>query len=142
MRYKLGITLFGITEILIGSITLIAIALSLVQGTSAKPLEVLIFVIVTGIISLSLGVGVLRRSLHSYHMLLFFATVIILSKVLIFAKIMSLTGELEKVVPMHFKNVLSIIYHGLLIYFFSRPEVKKEFGERRSALFSVKLPFM
>ncbi|MDD5044024.1 MAG: hypothetical protein PHU91_02610 [Candidatus Omnitrophica bacterium] len=142
MKARLGIAFFGIIEILIGGITLAAVSLSLIQGTSAKPPEVLAFVIVTSLISLSLGIGVLKHSLHSYHMLLFFATVVILSKVLIFAKIMSLSGELETAIPAHFKNIISIIYHSLLIYFFSRPQVKKEFGERRNVLFSIKLPFI
>ena len=142
MKPKTGIALFGITEILIGGITLIAIIFSLIAGKSTKPLEVLIFVFATSLISLSLGIGVIRRSLQSYHLLLFFATVIILSKILIFAKILSLSGELETNIPSEAKNFISIAYHCILIYYFSRASIKKEFGEKRSALFSIKLPFM
>jgi hypothetical protein len=38
--------------------------------------------------------------------------------------------------------MISIIYHGSLICYFSRPSIRKEFGERRNVLFSLKLPFL
>ena len=116
MKFKAGIVFFGITEILIGCITLAAVSLSLFQGKSTKPLEVLIFVIITSLVSFGLGIGILKHNLQSYHLLLFFATVIILSKILIFAKIMHLSGELETVIPADVKNIISIFYHGILIY--------------------------
>ncbi|MCM8763202.1 MAG: hypothetical protein NC936_05695 [Candidatus Omnitrophica bacterium] len=142
MKAKRGILFFGTTEILVGSITFVATIFSLMSGKSTKPLEVLIFVTTTSVISIALGIGILRRSLSCYHLLLFFATIIILSKILIFAKIMSLTGELETTIPAPVKNLISIIYHSFLIYYFSRSGIKKEFGEKRSALFSIKIPFL
>ncbi|MCM8779872.1 MAG: hypothetical protein NC914_01820, partial [Candidatus Omnitrophica bacterium] len=135
MKPKTGILLFGITEIAIGGITLIAVIFSLIAGKSTKPLEVLIFVLVSSLISFSLGIGILRKSLRCYHLLLFFATVIILSKILVFAKIIALSGEMETAIPGEAKNLISIIYHGIMIYYFSRKAVKREFGERRAALF-------
>jgi hypothetical protein len=140
LRYSLGIIAFGIIEICIGLITLIAVIASLISGTSTKPLEVLIFVLATSVISLSLGIGILRYNLHSYHIMLFFATIIILSKILIFAKIISLSGALETRIPSSTKNAISIIYHSLLIWYFLRPSVRRHFGEKRNVLFSIKLP--
>jgi hypothetical protein len=140
-KHNYGIVIFGLIEIGVGLITLFAVTASLILGRSTKPLEVIIFVLATSIISLSLGIGILRYNLHSYHLLLFFATVIILSKVLILAKIISLSGALETRISPPAKSIISIIYHSLLIWYFLRPSVKKRFGERRNVLFSLKLPF-
>lgn len=136
MKFHLGIYIFGLTEIIIGSVTLIAVGISLFSGQSYKPLEVLIFVLITSGLSLGLGIGVLKRNLTSYHLLLFFSVTIIFSKILIFAKIISLTGALETTIPQSTKNITSIIYHSLLIWYFTRPTIRKHFGERRNVLFS------
>lgn len=141
MKQGWGIIIFGFIEIFIGSVTLIAVSTNLLIGKSTKPPEVLIFVLTTSFISLSLGLGILRRNLTSYHLLLFFATVILLSKILIFAKIIALTGALETTIAQSTKNTVSVIYHSLLIGYFIRPSVRRHFGERRNTLFSLKLPF-
>jgi len=134
MKYKLGVFLFGLIEIAIGLITLISLLASLILAKSTKPPEVFIFVFTTSILSLSLGMGILRYSLRSYHLLLFFASVIILSKILIFLKIINLSGALETQIPAPLKNIASTVYHSILIWFFNRPRVKKQFGERRDFL--------
>lgn len=141
MKAKLGIITFALTEILIGSITLIAVILSLTQGKSAKPPEVLIFVLITAAISTALGLGVLKGNLSCYHLLLYFSSIIILSKILIFVKIITLNGSLETSIPSSLKNITSILYHILLIFYFTRKSVKEHFGERRNAIFSLKMPF-
>lgn len=131
MKPKLGIAIFGIIEIAIGAITFLSVALSLILGRSTKPLEVLIFVLTTSIISFCIGIGILRKHLTSYHILLFFAKVVILSKILIFANIISLSGAIETTIPQPFKNIISIFYHVLLLWYFSQASVRTEFGERR-----------
>lgn len=136
-----GILAFGLIEVGIGLVTLIAVIVSLILGKSQKPPEVFAFVLVTAAISFVLGIGVLRLRLHSYHLLLFFATVVILSKALIFARIITLSGALETTTPSNIKNGISIIYHILLIWYFTRPSVRKAFGEKRKVFFSIKLPF-
>lgn len=141
MKHNWGLITFALIEITIGSITSLAVITSLILGKATKPPAVLIFVLTTAIISSSLGIGILRNNLTSYHLLLFFSTVIIVSKILIFAKIITLTGALETTVPQSTKNIISVIYHSLLIWYFSRPSVRKRFGERRNVLFSLKLPF-
>ena len=85
MKHKWGIIIFAFIEILLGSITLVAVILSLIQGKSTKPLEVLIFVLTTAVISTVLGFGILRCNLTSYHLMLFLSSIIILSKIVIFA---------------------------------------------------------
>ena len=141
MKPKLGIIIFALTEILIGSVTLIAVILSLIQGESTKPLEVTIFVLTTAITSTILGFGILRNNLTCYHLLLYFASIIILSKILIFTKIIALSGAQETIVPASLKNVISILYHSLLIFYFTRKSVREFFGERRNVIFSLKMPF-
>jgi len=141
IKRKLGITLFAITEILIGSITFLGITLSLLRGTNTKPAAVFLFVLVTAIISTSLGFGILSLKRHALHMLIFLSTIIVFSKLLIFAKIISLSGALETTIPQDIKNLISIFYHTLLIVYFSRKPVKEQFGERRNVLFSINMPF-
>ncbi|MCX5707001.1 MAG: hypothetical protein NTW13_05035 [Candidatus Omnitrophica bacterium] len=131
MKQKPGIILFGLTEIIIGLITLISLTLSPFLNKFTKPPSVFAFVLIAAFISLILGIGILRRSLSSYHILLFFATVIILSKLLIFAKVISLSGALETTIPSPIKDIASIFYHTLLIIYFSRPDIREYFGERR-----------
>lgn len=127
MKHRWGVTVFALIETAIGSVTFIAVLLSLIQTKSTKPPEVLIFVLVCAAISLGLGVGILRYSLASYRILLFFSRVIILSKILIFAKIIRLSGALETIIPSPVKNLISILYHGLLIFYFTRPAIKEYF---------------
>jgi hypothetical protein len=130
LKHNYGVIIFGFIEICFGLITLIAVITSLILGKSQKPVEVLLFVLTTSIISLVLGIGILKRNLTSYHLLLFFAAVIILSKVLIFAKIIILAGALETSIPAEVKNTISIIYHSLLIWYFLKPNIKKQFIEK------------
>lgn len=131
MRQARGLIIFGLIEIAVGIITLITVSVSLVLEKSAKPPEVLVFVLTTACISSSLGIGILKKSLTSYHLLLFFSTVIIFSKLLIFTKIITLNGALETVVSQPSKNIISVVYHSLLVWYFSRASVRKAFGEKR-----------
>ena len=127
MKNKFGIIIFGIIEVLIGSVTSAAVILSIIQGRSTKPLEVLIFVLSTAAISTGLGVGILKHNLICYYVLLYFSSIIILSKVLIFAKIITLNGALETTVPSLLKNTISILYHSLLISYFIRRSIREQF---------------
>src|SRR4030042_2401009 len=115
MKEKTGIIGFALTEIFIGATTFTAVILSLIETKSAKPMEVLIFVLMTGLISSILGLGILRHSSICYRSLIFFSLVVILSKVLIFAKIITLNGALETTVPADLKNIISLIYHSIFI---------------------------
>jgi hypothetical protein len=128
-----GIVIFGIVEILTGCVTLAAVFSSLWLGRSTKPLEVLIFVLITAATSLGLGIGLLKRNLQSYRVLLFFSAAIILSKVLIFSKIIYLSGALETVIPSSTKNIVSMVYHSLLILFLAQSAVKSQFEKKRCA---------
>ena len=127
MKYKWGIKLFGVIEILIGLITLIMIILSIIKGKSTKPAGVLVFVLTTAIISSGLGLGILKYNLKSYYLLLYFSSIIILSKILILGGIITLTGALETAVPSFLKDAISILYHSILIIYLTRKSVREKF---------------
>ncbi len=129
MKYKLGILIFGVTEILIGSITLIAVFLSILQGKSGKPLEVLIFVLITCGLSVGLGIGILKHNKTSFNLLIFFSLIIIFSKILVFANIIALNGALETSLPVSLKNAISVLYHSLVIFYFTRKPVTAKFDK-------------
>jgi hypothetical protein len=128
MKNKFGVMLFAIIEIFIGLATLTAVILSLAQGKSTKSLQVLVFVLITAIISSGLGWGILRYKLLAYRLLLYFSSIIILSKILIFAKIITLTGALEITIPSSLKNIISVLYHSLLIFYFTRKSIREQFN--------------
>jgi len=126
--FKKCISIFGLTEIAIGTATFIAVTQSLNAGISTKPLNVLVFVVLSSLISALLGAGVLIRQEYSRKLFIFFAGWIILSKILIFAKIIFLNGALETTIPSGLKGIISIFYHSLLICYFIRPSVRRRFA--------------
>ena len=128
-KIRRSIILFGILEICIGATTLIAVIYSLILGVSRKPPAILAFVLITSITSLSIGIGILKLNRIAYYLLLYFSTVIILSKVLIFSHVIILSGALETIVPSNTKDAISIIYHTVLLFFLARPSVKKYFSK-------------
>lgn len=137
-KHSLGIILFALTEILIGSVTLSALLSSIILEKSQKPPEVLLFIFGTSLISIGLGLGILRYSPNAYHLLLFFSAVIILSKILIFLKIISLNEMLETAIPASLKTITSIIYHSMIILYFKRKKVEEQFGKHRHNIFFLK----
>lgn len=129
MKIKLGIACIGAIEICLGAVTFIAVSASVLLGESLKPPAVVTFVLVSACLSLWLGAGVIRRALVPYRALLFFCAVIILSKILIFAKVISLHGALETTIPSSLKNAISLLYHAAVIVFLRNSKVRKEFEE-------------
>ncbi|MFH1201710.1 MAG: hypothetical protein V1674_02315 [Candidatus Omnitrophota bacterium] len=121
------VNLFAFIEIFIGGITLSSVIAGLVTSNSTKPLNVLIFVVCTSIISFFLGVGLLIRNPQAYHIILYFAFAIIVTKILIFTHIITLHGALETNIPASFKNLVSLIYHSLILVFFNLEGPRKEF---------------
>jgi hypothetical protein len=129
MKQKKGILFFGLTEISIGTVTLMATGISLLKHFSTKPLNILVFVIVSSLISVSLGIGIILRSHYARKLLMFFAGWIILSKFLVLTNIISISGALETTLPLSLKNIISIIYHLMIILYFHHPVIKKEYQE-------------
>ncbi|MDO8580393.1 MAG: hypothetical protein Q7S13_02830 [Candidatus Omnitrophota bacterium] len=112
-------------EILIGSITFLANIVFLILGINAKPPNVFIFVMVAAMASFALGVGLRQFKRPAYQLLRYFAFAIFFSKCLILLGVLQLNGSLETTIPSSIKTMGSLIYHGTLLYLFSRPDFKK-----------------
>ena len=117
----------GYTEILIGGITLLGTAFSLLFSFNTKSPSVLGFVLMSGLVSLSLGVGILFHSLLAYRLLIYFSSVIVLSKFLLIADVIRFNGSLETFIPSPVKNSISVVYHLFIIIYLSRSNVKRLF---------------
>jgi len=121
------LTAIGVMEILIGAITISGTMFSVMAGANAKTPNVLGFVLLTSFLSTALGTGILKHKKTACDLLIYFSSVIVLSKVLIFAGILTLNGALETSVPAPFKNSVSILYHCFVIFYLCRSDVKELF---------------
>jgi len=129
MKPKQGIFLFGLIEIGIGTITLAAIGRNILTGFLPKPPHVLAFVVISSLISICLGGGILFKWPYARKLLIFFAGWVILSKILIFAGIIVLCCELETTITPDIKNIISILYHAVIIAYFHSQPIKREFKQ-------------
>jgi len=129
LTFRMVQNLFGLIEIIIGGITLLALTVSSALSFNTKPANVFAFVTLTGTTSMLIGIGILLYNRLAYQLLLYFSSVIILSKVLILSNIIQLTGSLETAVPLSVKSWISIFYHGFVIYYLCMKEVRDRFGE-------------
>ena len=134
--------MIGIIEILIGSLALLGNFLLALLNLNDKSPNVLAFVLITASVSILIGLGLLKGNKSAYVLLLYFSSVIILTKILIFGGIIQLNGELE--VSVHrvlniplpemlrqtmntIKNIISIGYHAFIIHYLLKPEVRTVF---------------
>ncbi len=127
MKNRQIISIIGAIEILIGGITLLVTLATSLLGVSHKSINVLVFVLLTSILSTLIGIGLLKSNRLAYQALLYFSSVIILSKILIFFGIMELNGAMETQIPSSFKNIISIIYHSAVIYFLTHHSIREVF---------------
>ncbi|MGB2601058.1 MAG: hypothetical protein WBD00_05450 [Candidatus Omnitrophota bacterium] len=113
-------TIIAWIEIFIGAITLLSA--SIVQFSGAfnmqpKPLNVYIFVTLTAIMAVVFGIGLLYDGKWAVRLLIFFSGYIILTKVLVYAGLLSFAGAIITIVPVALKDGISILYHSALIIF-------------------------
>ena len=127
MTHFRTILIIGIIEIGIGGITLISTWLSLILETNTKSPNVLLFVIVAAAVSTSIGIGILKFKKFAYDLLLYFSSVVIFSKLLIFLDIIQLNGTIQTTVPSYINDAISVSYHAYVIYFLKKEEIKKVF---------------
>ncbi len=125
-HYRL-VLIIGALEILIGSVTVLFNLTTLALSLNAKSPNVLAFVLVSGIMSILIGFGILNLKKPAYQLLLYFSSVILLSKFLIFMEILHLNGALETTIPGPLKNISSIAYHSLVIFYLKKSGVKQIF---------------
>ncbi|MDP2652550.1 MAG: hypothetical protein Q8Q08_00800 [Candidatus Omnitrophota bacterium] len=121
------VLIIGIIEILIGSISLFIVFSSLILGTSAKPPGILLFIVAAACISTLIGIGILKFKKAAYNVLLYFSSVIFLSKILIFMDIIQLNDAVGTSIPGHVKDAISMAYHGFVIYYLKKDDIRKIF---------------
>jgi len=137
-----GVLIIGIIEILIGTVTLLGNLIFTIFNLNFKAPNILLFVIISASISTLIGIGILKQNRAAYYLLLYFSSVILLTKFLMFAGIITISGELEVSVHLALhspvsemlrqtmntlKNLVSSGYHGFLIYYLLKPNVKAVF---------------
>ena len=127
MKHYRVVLMIGIIEICIGGSALLGNLVTSIFFENTKGFGVLFFVTTAGFISTLLGVGLLKFRKEAYLLLLYFSSVIILSKVLIFLDVIQLNGALETTIPGPFKNIVSIVYHGFVIFYLNKPGIKQIF---------------
>ena len=118
--------MIAVIEIFIGLFTLSGMALYIHLGRMAKPPNVLTFVTVTAVISTFLGLGLLRRNRTTVTLLVFFSGYIILTKVMVATELMHFNGAILEYLPINLKNLISTLYHLILIVFLTKPSVQSD----------------
>jgi len=131
MKHGRGIKYFAYTEIILGIVSLFSTIFCLLNNRTPYPVTVATFLFATALISISLGIGILNYSRPSYYLLIFFSGVVVLSKILIFSKIISLNQTITSTLTPGVKNTTSLIYHSLLIFYFTRKSVIDIFFRNR-----------
>jgi len=121
------IRIIAFIEIVIGLSTIISLILGSWFSFPSKPFNVFIFVIISAFASAMLGVGLFNYKEKARILLVFFSGYIALTKIFIFLNLLKLCCEISGPIPAYIKNSVSIIYHLLLIAFFTRKRVKKYF---------------
>jgi len=127
MKIYRSILVIGGIEIFIGSVTLTSTFISLMLNINTKTPNVLFFVIVSALLSTLIGIGIMQLSKEALWLLLYFSSVVFLSKTLIFMGIIQLNGALSTMIAPQVKNILSMLYHGFVILYLSRKELRTIF---------------
>ena len=113
-------------EVFIGLFTLSGMAFYIHLGRLAKPPNVLTFVTVTAVVSTLLGLGLFRRKRTAVTLLVFFSGYIILTKVMVATGLIHFNGAILAYLSTDLKNLVSALYHLLLIVFLTKSSVQKE----------------
>ena len=117
----------GSIEILFGGFTLLLTLSSLLFSFNTKPVNVVLFVLITAAISTLLGIGVLTYHKLAYTLLLYFSSVILLTKFLMLCGIIYLNHAFQTFVPSAVVNAISMLYHGLLIVYLKQEDICRLF---------------
>ncbi|MFC1593883.1 hypothetical protein ACFL38_00980 [Candidatus Omnitrophota bacterium] len=124
----LGIFAFGLMEIIIGGSTLMGIGVHIANQNFIIPYNVFLFIWFTALISMILGLGLLLANIKAYRLMIFFASVVIISKLLIFTNIVTLHRVLLEVrISTPVKDIISLFYHLFLLWYFKRDDVRRYF---------------
>lgn len=118
----------GVVEVLIGlTISLSFIIASLIEPPG-RPKTVYGFVVVTSLISIVIGIGLLKRKKWGRKFLIFFAGYVIITKFLLVSNLVKFTGNTITFISVNAKDILSLIYHIGVLVVFNLKSIKNDLG--------------
>lgn len=127
----LGIKIIGYIEVFIGLITINFVVFFDLLEIIKKPLGVFIFVMISSVISATIGFGILKYRKWARILLVFFSGYVILLKILLSLGVVHFTGEIITSFPAGLKDSISSFYHLFLIFFFCNVKVTKRFAANK-----------
>ncbi|KJJ83450.1 membrane protein [Candidatus Omnitrophus magneticus] len=109
--------LIGIIELFIGITALMGcfIVQTWHVGIPIKPWNVYIFVVITAIFSIILGIGILKRRLWANELLIFFSGYVVINKILMYSGLLTFNSHIVKIIPIWAKDSISFLYHIVLV---------------------------
>jgi hypothetical protein len=90
-----------------------------------RPKMVYVFVIITSIISVIIGIGLFRYKNWGRQFLIFFAGYVIFTKVLLLSNLVEFTGNTIQGISTNLKDTFSFIYHCIILVIFNLKDIKK-----------------
>jgi len=123
------IKIIAIIELSMGVFTICGITIYALLTISKKPLNVFIFIFLANLTSSIIGIGLLNYKQWARNFLVFFSGCIVLTKIMIFAGLLHLNGEIVTFPPASLKNYVSIVYHGFIVLFLTRQITKECFAK-------------
>ena len=127
MKNNLIVAIIAGVELLIGLMTLTSLVVSFIGDFEQKPLNVFIFVFITSLISIMIGLGLFVYHPIARRVLIYFSIYIVLIKIMIFFHLLEFKGEIITFLPQGIKDTISFMYHGLIIILLNNKSVRKAF---------------
>ena len=128
-RPRITIRVIAFIELSLGLVTLCGMASYHVFALERKPLNVLIFVLASSILSTIIGCGILMRREWSRVLLIFFSGYVVITKIMIFSNLLELKGQIVTAIPVGLKDLTSYAYHLFLILLLTRKRFRDEFTQ-------------
>jgi hypothetical protein len=117
----------GLVELLIGGMTFLTLIQQKLFYVSDKPASVFVMVLISGLISAILGLGILIYKNWARVLLVFFSGYVLFLKVLLYTGIIRFTGELLTVPSPYIRDSVSAAYHIFVIVFFLNRDIALRF---------------
>lgn len=130
MNNKIIIKTIASLEMLIGLVTLSGISIYALFAISKKPINVFLFVLISSLLSTTIGLGLLNYKNWARTLIIFFSGYVLITKILILTGLMRFNGEILTAIPSDLKSMVSIFYHTFIMFFFNRQAVKGIFAKK------------
>ena len=123
---RIVIRMVAIIEILIGLYISLSFIVASLINPPGIPKTVYGFVVVTSLISVIIGIGLFKYKNWGRQFLIFFAGYIVFTKFLLFSNLIEFTVNTIKFIPINLKDMLSFIYHCVILAIFNLKVIKGE----------------